>query len=115
MNFFLNSNNPSLEWRLADASDKILVVNCLLGKFGASEKRVAVPQFSTGVVRVAARNGGAPAYDVVVVLDPLTRQAQQMATVLKVLTRVTNMNLVIYFNCKDKLSGPPLNNFYRYL
>lgn len=103
------------KWELPNPNDKIFMINCLLGKFGSNEKRVSVPVFSEGVVNVKPRKNNLPFYDIVVILDPLTRQAQQMSTVLKILTRVTNVNLMIYFNSKDKLSGPPLNNFYRYV
>lgn len=50
-----------------------------------------------------------------VILDPLTRQAQRISTILKVLTQVTNVNLALVFNCKEKLSAPPLKSFYRYV
>jgi UDP-glucose:glycoprotein glucosyltransferase len=41
--------------------------------------------------------------------------AQKVSPLLKALTQVTNVNLAIYFNCRDKLSAAPLKSFYRYV
>lgn len=56
-----------------------------------------------------------PYYDILVILDPLTRHSQQISTILKVMAEITNVNITIYFNCKDKLSAEPLKSFYRYV
>jgi UDP-glucose:glycoprotein glucosyltransferase len=66
-------------------------------------------------VRVNPRDESKPFFDIVLVIDPLTRQAQHVSTMLRVLAEATNVNLVIYFNCKEKLSAPPLKSFYRYV
>ncbi len=103
------------KWNLPQADDKTLMISALLGKYASDEKRVSLPKLSEGVVSVRPQRGNMPFYDIVVVLDPLSRHAQQVSSVLKVLTRVTNVNLAIYFNCKEKLSALPLNSFYRYV
>ena len=67
------------------------------------------------MVNVKPKRADEPFYDVVVILDPLTRAAQKISTVLRVLSETTNVNVHVYFNCKEKLSAPPLKSFYRYV
>lgn len=95
--------------------DKILRVCAIIGKYSSNEKRVRLPELATGVVKVSPRNDKAPHFDIALVIDPLTRQAQHISTILRVLHQTTNVNVQIYFNCKDKLSAAPLKSFYRYV
>jgi UDP-glucose:glycoprotein glucosyltransferase len=104
------------KWKnLNNVDDLILMVNSMLGKYASSEKRVKLPELSAGKVNIKPLKENVPFYDIVVVIDPLSRQAQKISTILKVLTQTTNVNLVIYFNCKERLSAPPLKSFYRYV
>uniref|UniRef100_A0AAR2JMD2 UDP-glucose ceramide glucosyltransferase-like 1 n=1 Tax=Pygocentrus nattereri TaxID=42514 RepID=A0AAR2JMD2_PYGNA len=54
-------------------------------------------------------------YDVVAVVDPLTREAQKLAPLLIVLGQVVNMRLQVFMNCRAKLSEMPLKSFYRFV
>uniref|UniRef100_A0A8C9WBJ4 UDP-glucose ceramide glucosyltransferase-like 1 n=1 Tax=Scleropages formosus TaxID=113540 RepID=A0A8C9WBJ4_SCLFO len=54
-------------------------------------------------------------YDVVAVVDPLTREAQKMSSLLIVLSQVINMKLQVFMNCRAKLSEMPLKSFYRFV
>jgi len=103
------------KWDLAQSEDKIFMISALLGKYASDEKRQSIPKLTDGVVSVKPQRTDQPFFDIVVILDPLTRFGQQVSTVLKVLARVTNVNLSIYFNCREKLSALPLNSFYRYV
>uniref|UniRef100_A0A8C4IMM5 UDP-glucose ceramide glucosyltransferase-like 1 n=1 Tax=Dicentrarchus labrax TaxID=13489 RepID=A0A8C4IMM5_DICLA len=54
-------------------------------------------------------------YDVVAIVDPLTREAQKMSSVLIVLSQVVNVRLQVFMNCRAKLSEMPLKSFYRFV
>ncbi|KAM8786828.1 UDP-glucose:glycoprotein glucosyltransferase 2 isoform 2-T2 [Rhynchonycteris naso] len=54
-------------------------------------------------------------FDVIAIVDPLTREAQTMAQLLIVLGKIINMKLKLFMNCRDKLSEAPLKSFYRYV
>uniref|UniRef100_A0A673GKU3 UDP-glucose ceramide glucosyltransferase-like 1 n=1 Tax=Sinocyclocheilus rhinocerous TaxID=307959 RepID=A0A673GKU3_9TELE len=54
-------------------------------------------------------------YDVVAIVDPLTRVAQKLAPLLVVLGQVVNMKVQVFMNCRAKLSEMPLKSFYRYV
>uniref|UniRef100_A0A8B9FU72 UDP-glucose ceramide glucosyltransferase-like 1 n=1 Tax=Amazona collaria TaxID=241587 RepID=A0A8B9FU72_9PSIT len=56
-----------------------------------------------------------PFYDVVAIVDPLTREAQKMAQLLIVLKDIINMKLRLFLNCRSKLSEAPLKSFYRFV
>uniref|UniRef100_A0A8C9WYJ7 UDP-glucose ceramide glucosyltransferase-like 1 n=1 Tax=Sander lucioperca TaxID=283035 RepID=A0A8C9WYJ7_SANLU len=54
-------------------------------------------------------------YDVVAIVDPLTREAQKMSPLLIVLSQVVNVRLQVFMNCRAKLSEMPLKSFYRFV
>jgi UDP-glucose:glycoprotein glucosyltransferase len=56
-----------------------------------------------------------PTLDVLVVLDPLTREAQRISHMLLVMRQALNCNFHIIFNPKYKHSESPLKSFYRYV
>ncbi|XP_067392935.1 UDP-glucose:glycoprotein glucosyltransferase 2 [Emydura macquarii macquarii] len=56
-----------------------------------------------------------PFYDVVAIVDPLTREAQKMAHLLIVLGDIVNMKLRLFMNPRSKLSEVPLKSFYRFV
>ncbi|XP_078310602.1 UDP-glucose:glycoprotein glucosyltransferase 1-like [Crassostrea virginica] len=60
-------------------------------------------------------NPDAPAYQIEVVLDPVSQEAQKIAPMIKVLRDVVNVDVKIYMNCRDKLSEMPVKNYYRYV
>uniref|UniRef100_A0A3B4ZI65 UDP-glucose ceramide glucosyltransferase-like 1 n=1 Tax=Stegastes partitus TaxID=144197 RepID=A0A3B4ZI65_9TELE len=54
-------------------------------------------------------------YDVVAIVDPLTREAQKISPLLIVLSQVVNVRLQVFMNCRAKLSELPLKSFYRFV
>uniref|UniRef100_A0A8C7JBL7 UDP-glucose ceramide glucosyltransferase-like 1 n=1 Tax=Oncorhynchus kisutch TaxID=8019 RepID=A0A8C7JBL7_ONCKI len=54
-------------------------------------------------------------YDVVAIVDPVTREAQKMSPLLIVLSQVVNVKLQVFMNCRAKLSDMPLKSFYRFV
>uniref|UniRef100_A0A8C7I8E1 UDP-glucose ceramide glucosyltransferase-like 1 n=1 Tax=Oncorhynchus kisutch TaxID=8019 RepID=A0A8C7I8E1_ONCKI len=54
-------------------------------------------------------------FDMVAVVDPVTRDAQKLAPLLLVLKKLVNVNLRVFMNCQSKLSDLPLKSFYRYV
>ncbi|XP_053166108.1 UDP-glucose:glycoprotein glucosyltransferase 2 isoform X2 [Hemicordylus capensis] len=56
-----------------------------------------------------------PFFDVVGLVDPLTREAQKLSHLLIVLGQVVNMKVRLFMNCRFKLSEVPLKSFYRFV
>ncbi|MGH0134688.1 UNVERIFIED_CONTAM: hypothetical protein FKN15_036660 [Acipenser sinensis] len=98
------------------ASDLVMKVDALLTSAPKGETRrdVKFIKDELSVVQLPPREDEVY-YDVVAVVDPLTREAQKVAPLLIVLGQVINMKLRVFMNCKPKLSERPLKSFYRYV
>ncbi|XP_077339156.1 UDP-glucose:glycoprotein glucosyltransferase 2 isoform X3 [Lithobates pipiens] len=96
------------------SSDLIMKVDSLLSSMSKGESRQDL-QFvkqKHSLIKVEPQEEG-PFIDVFAVLDPLSREAQRMSHFLIVLSRILNMKLTMFLNCKAKLSEMPLKSFYR--
>ncbi|CAK9292983.1 unnamed protein product [Gordionus sp. m RMFG-2023] len=56
-----------------------------------------------------------PKYEIMAILNPLSRAAQILSQVLLVFNEVLNADIKVCFNSKPKLSEMPLKNYYRYV
>ncbi|XP_070770594.1 UDP-glucose:glycoprotein glucosyltransferase 2 [Enoplosus armatus] len=98
------------------ASDLVMKVDALLTAAPKGEVRrdVHFIKDSHSVLRLSPREKEV-FYDVVAIVDPLTRQAQKMSPLLIVLGQVVNVRLQVFMNCRAKLSEMPLKSFYRFV
>nr|XP_020452084.1 UDP-glucose:glycoprotein glucosyltransferase 2 isoform X4 [Monopterus albus] len=98
------------------ASDLVMKVDALLTAAPKGEVRrdVHFIKDSHSVLHLSPRENEV-LYDVVAIVDPLTREAQKMSALLIVLSQVVNMRLQVFMNCRAKLSEMPLKSFYRFV
>uniref|UniRef100_H2MTP2 UDP-glucose ceramide glucosyltransferase-like 1 n=1 Tax=Oryzias latipes TaxID=8090 RepID=H2MTP2_ORYLA len=98
------------------ASDLLMKVDALLAAAPKREVRrdVHFIKDTHSVLHLSQRENEV-FYDVVVIVDPLTREAQKISQLLIVLSQVANVKLQVFMNCKAKLSELPLKSFYRYV
>uniref|UniRef100_A0A8C2XGP4 UDP-glucose ceramide glucosyltransferase-like 1 n=1 Tax=Cyclopterus lumpus TaxID=8103 RepID=A0A8C2XGP4_CYCLU len=98
------------------ASDLVMKVDALLTAAPKGEVRrdVHFIKDSHSVLRLSPRENEV-FYDVVAIVDPLTREAQKMSPLLIVLSQVVNVRLQVFMNCRAKLSEMPLKSFYRFV
>ncbi|XP_012736496.2 UDP-glucose:glycoprotein glucosyltransferase 1 isoform X1 [Fundulus heteroclitus] len=98
------------------ASDLVMKVDALLSSQPKGESRIeygfADDRYSA--VKIRPKEGDVY-FDVVAVVDPVTRDAQKLAPLLSVLKQLVNVNLRVFMNCQSKLSDMPLKSFYRYV
>uniref|UniRef100_A0A669EWV7 UDP-glucose ceramide glucosyltransferase-like 1 n=2 Tax=Oreochromis TaxID=8139 RepID=A0A669EWV7_ORENI len=98
------------------ASDLVMKVDALLSSQPKGEARVeygfADDRYSA--VKIRPKEGDVY-FDVVAVVDPVTREAQKLAPLLLVMKQLVNVNLRVFMNCQSKLSEMPLKSFYRYV
>ncbi|XP_078741871.1 UDP-glucose:glycoprotein glucosyltransferase 1-like, partial [Lampetra fluviatilis] len=100
----------------ARASDLVMKVDALLSAAPKGDARAEV-KFADdrhSVVKLRPREKEVY-FDVMAVVDPVTRDAQRLAPLLAVLSEVVNVHLRVFMNCKPKLSEMPLKSFYRYV
>uniref|UniRef100_A0A672IV37 UDP-glucose ceramide glucosyltransferase-like 1 n=1 Tax=Salarias fasciatus TaxID=181472 RepID=A0A672IV37_SALFA len=98
------------------ASDLVMKVDALLSSQPKGEARVeyGFADDRHSAVKIRPREGDVY-FDVVAVVDPVTRDAQKLAPLLLVLKQLVNVNLRVFMNCQSKLSEMPLKSFYRYV
>ncbi|XP_072313338.1 UDP-glucose:glycoprotein glucosyltransferase 1 isoform X1 [Eucyclogobius newberryi] len=98
------------------ASDLVMKVDALLSSQPKGEARVeygfADDRYSA--VKIRPKEGDVY-FDVVAVVDPVTRDAQKLAPFLMVLKQLVNVNLRVFMNCQSKLSEMPLKSLYRFV
>uniref|UniRef100_A0A672NPY6 UDP-glucose ceramide glucosyltransferase-like 1 n=1 Tax=Sinocyclocheilus grahami TaxID=75366 RepID=A0A672NPY6_SINGR len=98
------------------ASDLVMKVDALLSSQPKGEARLehtfAEDRYSALKIRPKEEE---VYFDVVAVVDPVTRDAQKLAPLLLVLKQLVNVNLRVFMNCQSKLSDLPLKSFYRYV
>ncbi|KAG8190170.1 hypothetical protein JTE90_008702 [Oedothorax gibbosus] len=66
-------------------------------------------------IKIPAAESEEPAHDVIAILDPVSKGAAKLSTILLVLQRVINANFKIFLNCVDKHSAMPLKSYYRFV
>ncbi|XP_054470716.1 UDP-glucose:glycoprotein glucosyltransferase 2 isoform X1 [Anoplopoma fimbria] len=98
------------------ASDLVMKVDALLSAAPKGEVRrdVHFIKDTHSVLHLSPRENEV-FYDVVAIVDPLTREAQKMSPLLIVLSQVVNVRLQVFMNCRAKLSEMPLKSFYRFV
>uniref|UniRef100_A0AAR2L2Z5 UDP-glucose ceramide glucosyltransferase-like 1 n=1 Tax=Pygocentrus nattereri TaxID=42514 RepID=A0AAR2L2Z5_PYGNA len=98
------------------ASDLVMKVDALLSSQPKGEARIEYGFMADRYSAVKIRPKEEEVYfDVVAVVDPVTRDAQKLAPLLLVLKQLVNVNLRVFMNCQSKLSDMPLKSFYRYV
>uniref|UniRef100_A0A8D0HBJ3 UDP-glucose ceramide glucosyltransferase-like 1 n=1 Tax=Sphenodon punctatus TaxID=8508 RepID=A0A8D0HBJ3_SPHPU len=98
------------------ASDLVMKVDALLSAQPKGEARIEYQFFEDRYSAIKLRpKEGIIYFDVVAIVDPATRDAQRLAPLLMVLSKLINMNLRVFMNCQSKLSDMPLKSFYRYV
>ncbi|XP_077392253.1 UDP-glucose:glycoprotein glucosyltransferase 2 isoform X1 [Festucalex cinctus] len=98
------------------ARDLVMKVDALLAAAPKGEVRrdVTFLKENHSVLKLSPRENEV-FYDVVVIVDPLTRAAQKMSPLLIVLSQVVNLRLRLFANCRAKLSEMPLKSFYSFV
>nr|XP_030132085.3 UDP-glucose:glycoprotein glucosyltransferase 2 isoform X3 [Taeniopygia guttata] len=97
-------------------SDLIMKIDALLSSLPKTEMRqdVELLKEQHSVVKFEPQEND-PFYDIIAIVDPLTREAQKMTHLLIVLKDIINMKLRLFLNCRSKLSEVPLKSFYRFV
>ncbi|XP_038243099.1 UDP-glucose:glycoprotein glucosyltransferase 2 isoform X1 [Dermochelys coriacea] len=97
-------------------SDLIMKVDALLSSLPKTviRQNIEFLKEQHSIVKIDPQQNE-PFYDVVAIVDPLTREAQKMAHLLIVLGDIVNMKLRLFMNSRSKLSEVPLKSFYRFV
>ena len=56
---------------------------------------------------------GTPSFDLVAIIDPVSKGAQKITSTLMTLSKVVNAKIRIFLNCVDKHSELPQKSYFR--
>jgi UDP-glucose:glycoprotein glucosyltransferase len=98
-----------------DISDTAMMVAGLLVARPSSKTRQEVEYHGDkhSVIRAEPRFPDRPAFDLVAIVDPVSRGAQKVVPVLLVLQQVLNARVRLFMNCVDKHSEMPNKSYFR--
>ncbi|XP_050543404.1 UDP-glucose:glycoprotein glucosyltransferase [Daktulosphaira vitifoliae] len=98
-------------------SDMIMKASTLISSRPQTKNRHSIPEVSDkySVIKLSAQNEDEPVFEINVIVDPISRGAQKIGSIISVLSQVLNANINIYLNCVDKNSDMPLKSFYRFV
>ncbi|XP_015835986.1 UDP-glucose:glycoprotein glucosyltransferase isoform X2 [Tribolium castaneum] len=99
------------------SSNSLLKVISLLVSRPQSRTRFEI-QFTGdehSVLKIPASQSDKVAFDIVAVVDPVSRGAQKLGPILQVLQEVLNVNIRVFLNSVEKNSDMPVKSFYRFV
>uniref|UniRef100_A0A182J6H8 UDP-glucose:glycoprotein glucosyltransferase n=1 Tax=Anopheles atroparvus TaxID=41427 RepID=A0A182J6H8_ANOAO len=99
-------------------SDTIMRLVSILVPRQQSKSRYTIPsdvQESRTVVNLPAKRADQPFFEVVAVLDPASRGAQKLSSLLLLLRDVVNCQMKLFLCAIDKHSDMPVKTFYRFV
>ncbi|XP_066600905.1 UDP-glucose:glycoprotein glucosyltransferase 1-like [Prorops nasuta] len=66
-------------------------------------------------IKIPAKDQNAVAFNLIAIVDPVSRGAQKLGPILNTLQQALNCNIKVFLNCLDKNSDMPLKSFYRFV
>ena len=102
----------------SDLSDKAMKIAALLINRPESDNkksRQEIVYYSDkhSTIKLDPKYPDQPAFDIVAIIDPTTMGAQKVSSVLKILQKVVNAKIKVFFNCVDKHSEMPQKSYFR--
>ncbi|XP_004463622.2 UDP-glucose:glycoprotein glucosyltransferase 2 [Dasypus novemcinctus] len=106
----------NMEMNSKNMSDLVMKVDALISSLPkrVSRQDVTFLKENHSIIKINPQENNM-FFDVIAVVDPLTREAQKMAQLLIVLGKIINMRIKLFMNCRGKLSEVPLKSFYRFV
>ncbi|XP_014296354.1 UDP-glucose:glycoprotein glucosyltransferase [Microplitis demolitor] len=99
------------------SDDVIMQITSLLVLRPQTLNRYDVPYSGDehSVIKVPAARPNEAAFNLIAIVDPVSRGAQKLGAILSTLQQSLNCNIKIFLNCVDKNSDMPLKSFYRFV
>nr|XP_034354958.1 UDP-glucose:glycoprotein glucosyltransferase 2 isoform X2 [Arvicanthis niloticus] len=106
----------NMEMNSKHMSDLVMKIDALISSLAVRAPRYDVPLLkdNLSVIKINPPENDT-FFDVIAIVDPLTREAQKMAQLLVVLGKIVNTRMTLFMNCRGKLSEAPLDSFYRFV
>lgn len=104
-----------LDVQQAAVSDQAMIVAGLLASRPSSKPRSEISFRSDqhSVITLPPRQEDRPSFEIVAIVDPISRGAGKISPLLGVLHQVLNAKIRVFLNCVDKHSEMPNKSFFR--
>jgi len=76
---------------------------------------IIITLYVLSVLQLTANNEDEPVFEINVIVDPVSRGAQKVGSIISVLSQVINANINVYLNCVSKNSDMPVKRYLIYL
>ncbi|XP_024937212.1 UDP-glucose:glycoprotein glucosyltransferase isoform X2 [Cephus cinctus] len=99
------------------SDDMIMKISSLLVPRPQTRSRFDIPYHGDehSAIKVPAANPDGVAFNLVAIVDPVSRGAQKLGPILNVLQQTLNCEIKVFLNCVEKNSDMPLKSFYRFV
>ena len=96
-------------------SDQAMIVAALLSSRASSKPRneISFRSDQHSVISLSPRQADRPSFEIVAIVDPISRGAGKISPLLGVLHQVVNARIRVFLNCVDKHSEMPNKSFFR--
>nr|XP_012149315.1 PREDICTED: UDP-glucose:glycoprotein glucosyltransferase isoform X2 [Megachile rotundata] len=97
--------------------DMIMKITSLLVSHPQTRARFDVPFHGDeySAIKIPTTNPDEVAFNLIAIVDPVSRGAQKLGPILKTLQQSLNCDIKVFLNCLDKNSDMPLKSFYRFV
>ncbi|XP_076640007.1 UDP-glucose-glycoprotein glucosyltransferase [Colletes latitarsis] len=97
--------------------DMIMKITSLLVSHPQTRSRFDVPFHGDdySAVKIPAANPDEVVFNLIAIVDPVSRGAQKLGPILRTLQQSFNCNIKVFLNCVEKNSDMPLKSFYRFV
>ncbi|KAG5893498.1 hypothetical protein JTB14_010548 [Gonioctena quinquepunctata] len=98
-------------------SDAMMKIISLLISRPQTKSRFEITYFGDehSVLKIPPAHPDQVAFDIVAIMDPVSRGAQKLAPILQALQEVLNCNIRVFLNSVEKNSDMPVKSFYRFV
>ncbi|XP_053979752.1 UDP-glucose:glycoprotein glucosyltransferase isoform X1 [Hylaeus volcanicus] len=97
--------------------DMIMKITSLLVSHPQTRSRFDVPFHGDdySAVKIPAANPDEVVFNLIAIVDPVSRGAQRLGPILRTLQQSLNCNVKVFLNCVEKNSDMALKSFYRFV
>ncbi|XP_012274348.1 UDP-glucose:glycoprotein glucosyltransferase isoform X2 [Orussus abietinus] len=106
------------EYEKSDVTDDMIMkISSLLVPRPQTRRRFDVPFHGDehSAIKIPASDSDGVAFNLVAIVDPVSRGAQKLGPILNTLQQSLNCEIKVFLNCLEKNSDMPLKSFYRFV
>nr|CAD2192186.1 unnamed protein product [Meloidogyne enterolobii] len=103
--------------KVKNPTDTLLQIISFVENFAIQKRRhsIDVGMEFESVLNLLAKDDDRPIFQIVAIVNPISRVTQKLMPILQILLKVLNVDLTLALNPKSKITELPLKRYYRYV